>query len=76
MTSRDLALASTVKRLRHETGLSLRAFAAKAAVEPSTLSRVERGINSPMWGTLQAIAGALDMSMTELVSAVEQEQRP
>jgi transcriptional regulator with XRE-family HTH domain len=67
----DPALAAALKRFRHRNGITQRALASKASVTVTTISRVERGANSPTWSTLSAIARALDVSMEELGSAVE-----
>lgn len=64
-----------IHRLRLEYGITQEALAFKADVTISALARIERGeVASPKIGTLRKIATALDMSLTELVAAVEQEQ--
>jgi transcriptional regulator with XRE-family HTH domain len=75
LAMRDPALALALRRLRHERRLSQEALAFKANVTISTLSRVERGESSPTWTTLRSIARALDLSIEELVAAVERERR-
>lgn len=76
LTLRDSALALTLRRLRRERCLSQEALAFRANVTVSTLSRVERGENSPTWTTLRSIARALGLSIEELASAVEHERWP
>ncbi len=64
-----------IHRLRLERGITQEGLAFKADVTISTLSRIERSLADPKVGTLRKIAAALDVSMAELVTAVEQEQR-
>ena len=63
-----------IHRLRLERGITQEALAFRADVTISALARIERGgVASPKIGTLRKIATALDMSLTALVAAVEQE---
>jgi transcriptional regulator with XRE-family HTH domain len=62
-----------VHRLRLERGVTQEALAFESNVTIATLSRIERGVTAPKVGTLRKIAGALDMTLAELVAAVEQE---
>ncbi len=68
-TEADQALAAVLRDLREQKGITQEALAFKADVTISALSRVERGLSSPVWRTIQAIAGALDVSMVEVVAA-------
>jgi transcriptional regulator with XRE-family HTH domain len=64
-----------IHHLRLKYGIRQEALAFKADVTISALARIERGeVASPKIGTLRKIATALDMSLTELVAAVEQEK--
>ncbi len=64
-----------IHRLRLKYGITQEALAFKADVTISALARIERGgVASPKIGTLRKIATALDMSLTELIAAVEQQQ--
>jgi transcriptional regulator with XRE-family HTH domain len=67
----DPVLPVVLRRLRTERGLSQEALAFASGVTVSTLSRIERGENSPTWATLMQIARALDVTPIELVIAVE-----
>ena len=68
----DPVLAALVKRLREEREITQEQLAFDAGITASALSRIERGLNSPGWMTVRGIARALDLTMVELVSAVEQ----
>jgi transcriptional regulator with XRE-family HTH domain len=64
-----------VHRLRLERGVTQEALAFEANVTIATLSRIERGaVGDPKVGTLRKIAAALNVSLAELVSTVEQER--
>lgn len=67
------ALATAVQRLRRRQGITQEAFAFKAGVTIATLSRIERGVTTPAWTTLQDISTALGITMQDLASAVEGE---
>lgn len=60
------ALGAAVKQLREQRGTTQEALAYEAGITTGTLSQLERGISNPSWGTLQAIAKALGISMVEL----------
>jgi transcriptional regulator with XRE-family HTH domain len=72
-TAEDLARA--VRRLRIERRLTIDQLAQKAKMHPTYLSRIERGVNNPTWIKIGAIAGALDLTTTELAREIEAEQR-
>lgn len=50
---------SPLRRLREGGGESLRALGARAGVDPTYLSRIERGIGDPPLSTLARIFSAL-----------------
>jgi len=63
---------AVIHRLRLEHGITQEALAFRADVTISSLARIERGgVVSPTVRTLRKIAVALDVSMAELVTAVE-----
>jgi len=63
----DNALAAKIQRqLREKRGATQEALAYEAGVTVGTLSLIERGRSNPAWGTVKAIAQALDVSMSEL----------
>jgi transcriptional regulator with XRE-family HTH domain len=71
----DLLLAALLKRLREERGLTQEQLAFDAGVTVSALSRIERGLNTPGWGTVTRLAEALDVSLVELAAQVESQAR-
>jgi transcriptional regulator with XRE-family HTH domain len=54
-------VASRVRQLREERGLSLRALAELCGISPNTVSLIERGASSPSVDTLQNLARGLDI---------------
>jgi transcriptional regulator with XRE-family HTH domain len=67
---------AVVHRLRLERGVTQEALAFRANITIASLSRIERGaVLDPKVSTLRKIAAALDVSLAELVVAVEREQR-
>jgi transcriptional regulator with XRE-family HTH domain len=67
----DQALATLLKQLREEREITQEQL---AFITASALSRIERGLNSPGWMTLRRIVEALDVSLIELVSALERKR--
>jgi len=67
----DPALAATLRRMREERGISREALAFRAGVTASALARIELAHTTPGWDTVRRVAGALDVSMVELISAIE-----
>jgi len=56
-----------VRRLRKEQGLPLRKIAAKLDLDPSTLSKIERGDRFPGKDLIKRIAQAFDIDERELL---------
>jgi transcriptional regulator with XRE-family HTH domain len=67
-------IGNRIRELRRRRGMTLQAIAGVSGLSPSMISLVERGRASPSIGSLIVIANALGISMSELVSA-NQEQR-
>jgi transcriptional regulator with XRE-family HTH domain len=67
----DPALAAVVKQLREERDITQEELAYEAGITVSSLSRIERGLNSPGWNTVGKIVKALGVSLAELVEGVE-----
>lgn len=66
-------LGQAIRRLRWDRDLSIEALAHAADVHPTYLGRIERGGASPTWGKITSLARALDVPLTVLLQAVEQE---
>lgn len=60
INARRLKLGRTQEDLAHAAGLSVAAWA-----------RIERGQSNPTWTTVRRIAAALDLSLGDLIRAVE-----
>lgn len=69
------ALGEAIRQLRTKRGISQEDLAHLAGVTTGTLSVIERGRSNPAWGTVKAIAQALDVSMPELAKLVEKHER-
>jgi transcriptional regulator with XRE-family HTH domain len=68
----DPILAALLRRLREERGLSQEALAYKAGITAGSLGRIELGQSSPAWATVRQIAKALDVTLADLATEVEQ----
>jgi transcriptional regulator with XRE-family HTH domain len=71
----DPALATVLRRLRTDRGITLEALAFESGVSIGSLGRIELGRSSAAWSTVGQIADALGVSLTELAAAVEAERR-
>jgi transcriptional regulator with XRE-family HTH domain len=67
----DPALGVAVRQLREARGLSQEALAYRAGTTYGTINRLELAQSAPAWGTVRAIADALDITLTELAAAIE-----
>ncbi len=67
MPSATRRVAARVVALRHARGLSQEALAAKTGLNRVTLARLERALHPPNLETLEWIARALRVPLTELV---------
>lgn len=62
-----------LRRLRQRRGFTLVQTAARAGVSPQYLSELERGLKDPSSEILQAVAGALGLTLIDLTLAVAAE---
>ena len=60
------ALGQAIRQLREKRGTTQEALAFEAGVTTGTLSLIERGQSNPAWGTVKAIAAALDVTTADL----------
>jgi transcriptional regulator with XRE-family HTH domain len=65
-----------LKRLREERGVSQEQLALEARITVSALSRIERGLTSPRWRTINKIIVALDVSLADLAADLERASPP
>jgi transcriptional regulator with XRE-family HTH domain len=68
------ALGAAVRQLRVKRGLTQEALAQDASITVGHLSMIERGLANPTWGTVKALAGALDVSVVELAQAADRNE--
>lgn len=66
------ALGKAIRQLRETRGTTQEALSYEAGVTTGTLSLIERGQSNPAWGTVKAIAKALNVSMGELARQADQ----
>lgn len=60
-------ISRNVRTLRDRQGLSLTGLATKAGISRGMLIQIEQGRTNPSLGTLVSVAGALNVSLTELI---------
>jgi transcriptional regulator with XRE-family HTH domain len=63
-----------VRQLRKERGLSQERLAAAAGIDRAYMGGLERGQRNPSLTTVERIAVALDMSISEVLAAVERQR--
>lgn len=66
------ALGQAVREARSARGLSQESVALDAEMEPSWLSHIENGRRNPSWATVQRIARALGVRVSDLALRAEQ----
>lgn len=66
-------LGQAIRCLRWDRKLTIEKLAFAAEMHPTYLSGIERGRRNPTWDKLCSLAGALDVSMSEIVNTAEQE---
>lgn len=71
MTTLNLRLAQTVRRLRSAAGFSQEAFAAKVKVHRTFMSSIERGKTNVSLETLERLAGGLEIHVWQLIRRAE-----
>ena len=69
------ALGDRLRRLRHDRGERLADTAERAGVSPQYLSEIERGLKEPSSEMIAAVAGALEVTLVDLMIAVAAELR-
>ena len=69
MQSNELQkLGNHIKKLRKERKLTISALCYKNGLEPSTISRIEKGLVEPKYLTLLNIAKAFDLTLVEFLN--------
>jgi transcriptional regulator with XRE-family HTH domain len=70
-TNADLGHA--IRRLRWDRHLTIEALGHAADIHPTYVSGIERGVRNPTWSKITSLAGALDVSVSEVIQTAEQE---
>ena len=70
LQSAKRALGRRIRELRQEKGWSQTAFASMCRIDPSYVSRIERGEMNPRCSVLQAIANKLEVSVFSLLEPI------
>jgi transcriptional regulator with XRE-family HTH domain len=77
MVEAIMPIGDRLKRLRTAAGLTQQALATKAGLSMSAIIHIEKGrIPDPRGSTLKALAGALGVTVDELLSEDEPEAPP
>ena len=61
-------LGNHIKSLRKERKLTISALCYKNGLEPSTISRIEKGLVEPKYLTLLSIANAFNLTLSEFLN--------
>ncbi len=72
--SLEAGIGAEVHRLRKSLDLTMSELAAAAGVSAGMLSKIENGAISPSLGTLQALAHALHVPLTQLFTETEEQR--
>lgn len=67
----QVGLARAIRKLRTDASLSQRDLAQRMDLDPSQMSRLERGDANPSWNTVRRIATALEVTLAELAELAE-----
>jgi transcriptional regulator with XRE-family HTH domain len=74
-SAHDINVGKSLRKLRDERGLTIRALASLSGLAVNTLSLIENGKTSPSVSTLQQLAGAMDIPITAFFEAERPEQK-
>ena len=67
-----LALGSLVRQHRSILGISQEELALRADLDRTYISGIERGVRNPSLTSLVALAGGLDMNLSQLLEGLEE----
>ena len=65
------ALGAAIRSLRIEKDARQQAVAEAAGITVAHLSKIERGLTNPTWGTVVALSDALGVTITEVAERSE-----
>lgn len=66
----DPNLGEAIRALREQRSISRAELAARSGVDETAVAAIEAGTTDPNWATVEALAGALGVSMEQLATAV------
>jgi transcriptional regulator with XRE-family HTH domain len=72
----EVCIGAAVRALREEGSLTASELSRRSGISPAMLSKIENGGTSPSLGTLQALAKALDVPVTDLFRGFEETREP
>ncbi|HEY5192843.1 MAG TPA: helix-turn-helix transcriptional regulator [Solirubrobacteraceae bacterium] len=68
-------LGGALRRLRDAAGITQEELAERLQMDPTYISRIERGRRGVQWLTVQRFLRALDADLRQLAEAIDQQQR-
>jgi len=68
-----MKIGNTIKRLRKQKRMTLREMSKITGIQTATLSRIENDKMDGSLNTYMLVAGGLDLSMSELLAAIEED---
>lgn len=71
----QLILGRALRALRNEAGITQEQLAGRLKVDPTFVGRLERGQRGAHWRTIRRILAALDVSVAQFASAIEDAER-
>jgi transcriptional regulator with XRE-family HTH domain len=71
----QIGLARAIKKARTDADLTQRALARRMEINPSQISRLEKGNENPSWATVKRVAAALGVTLAELAEIAEDFER-
>ena len=72
----EACIGAAVRSLRQAGNLTASELSRRSGISPAMLSKIENGSTSPSLSTLQALAKALDVPVTELLRGFEEVREP
>ena len=72
----EACIGAAVRALRQAGSLTASELSRRSSISPAMLSKIENGSTSPSLSTLQALAKALDVPLTELLRGYEEAREP
>jgi len=64
-------LGKAIRQLREKRGMTQEGLAHEAGSTAATIGAIERGLTNPSWGTVEAIAAAMNVTVAEVAKLAE-----